>query len=138
MIVYRDDLTGIEASHLAGFFEGWPKPPTAETHLRLLARSDELVLAWDDEANRVVGFITAISDGVLSAYIPLLEVLPEYRGGGIGSELLRRMLAKLENYYMVDLVCDPHMASFYERFGLSRATAMAFRRRERQPGIAAP
>ena len=35
-----------------------------------------------DDAGRVVGFVTAISDGVLSAYIPLLEVLPEYQGAG--------------------------------------------------------
>jgi hypothetical protein len=29
---------------------------------------------------RVIGFITAVTDKVLSAYIPLLEVLPAYRG----------------------------------------------------------
>ncbi len=28
----------------------------------------------------VVGFVNALSDGRLSAYIPLLEVLPDYRG----------------------------------------------------------
>ncbi len=33
----------------------------------------------DDINNKVVGFITAISDGVISAYIPLLEVLPKYQ-----------------------------------------------------------
>jgi ribosomal protein S18 acetylase RimI-like enzyme len=135
MIVYRDGIAGIGPPHLLGFFEGWPNPPKPETHLRLLACSDELVQAWDNEADRVVGYSTAITDGVLSAYIPLLEVLTNYRGRGIGSELLRRMLAKLEPYYMVDLVCDPRMAAFYERYGMTRATAMVFRQRERQAGI---
>ena len=39
-----------------------------------------------------MGFITATSDGALSAAIRLLEVLEAYQGQGIGSELLRRML----------------------------------------------
>ena len=41
---------------------------------------------------QVVGFVTATSDGVLSAYIPFLEVVPAYRSRGIGSlrENLRR------------------------------------------------
>ena len=49
----------------------------------------------------MVGFVTAISDGVLSAFIPLLEVLPEWQGPGIGTELVRRILAELEDFYMV-------------------------------------
>jgi GNAT superfamily N-acetyltransferase len=37
-----------------------------------------------------VGFITAITDGVLTTYLPQLEVLAEYRGQGIGSALVER------------------------------------------------
>ena len=66
----------------------------------------------------MVGFVTAISDGVLSAYVPLLEVLPDYQGRGIGSELICRMLARLNDLYMVDLVCDAELVPFYERLGL--------------------
>ncbi|WP_218212220.1 GNAT family N-acetyltransferase, partial [Pseudomonas sp. 2822-15] len=76
---------------LQGFFVGWPNPPSSHTHLKLLEKSTHIVLAVDDENEQVVGFITAISDGVLSAYIPLLEVLTEYQGRGIGKELVRRM-----------------------------------------------
>jgi ribosomal protein S18 acetylase RimI-like enzyme len=68
----------------------------------------------------VVGFVTAISDGVLSAYIPLLEVLPEYQGRGIGAELVRRLLDRLGGLYMVDLCCDEDVVGFYERLGLAR------------------
>jgi predicted N-acetyltransferase YhbS len=66
----------------------------------------------------VVGFITAISDGVLSAYIPLLEVLKPYQGQGIGGRLVQRMLDQLNGYYMIDLLCDPELESFYARFGM--------------------
>ena len=118
MIEYVDDLAGVEAEHLEGFFVGWPNPPSPERHLEILRGSSHVVLARDGE--RVVGFVTAISDGVLSAYIPLLEVLPEYQGRGIGTELVRRLLAEVGDLYMVDLVCDADVVPFYERLGLER------------------
>ena len=128
MMTYTDSSKGITADRLAGFFVGWPNPPSPETHLQILAGSDEIVLALDDETGNVVGFITAVTDGVLSAYIPLLEVLPEYKGRGIGRELVRRMLEKLSAFYMVDLVCDPELMSFYTQFGMQTGTAMMLRR----------
>jgi hypothetical protein len=36
----------------------------------------------------VVGFITAISDGVLTAYVPFLEVLPAHRRQGVANPQL--------------------------------------------------
>jgi ribosomal protein S18 acetylase RimI-like enzyme len=128
-IVYRSDLSGVTPAELEGFFVDWPSPPSPERHLEVLRGSDYVVLAREDECGRVVGFITAISDGVLSAFIPLLEVLPEHQGHGIGSELVRRMLSQLEDFYMVDLVCDPELEPFYRRFELMLLTSMGVRRR---------
>ena len=96
MIEYRDTVEGLEASQLVGFFVDWPRKPTPQTHLTILRGSSHVVVAIDDQSDRVVGFVTAVSDGVLSAYIPLLEVLPEYQDRGIGSELMRRILEQLE------------------------------------------
>jgi precorrin-8X/cobalt-precorrin-8 methylmutase len=77
----------------------------------------------------VIGFVTAVSDGVVSAYVPLLEVLPSYRRRGIGTELIRRLLARLDGLYMVDLACDEELVPFYERLGLGRVgVAMGIRR----------
>ena len=129
MLSYVDSIEGITPDRLRGFFVGWPNPPSPETHLRLLANSDAVVLAIDRASGDVVGFITAISDGVLSAYIPLLEVLPAYQGRGIGQELVRRMLAKLDGLYMVDLLCDPELQPFYARLGMQPATGMMLRNR---------
>lgn len=129
MITYMDSAADIRADQLTDFFDGWPNPPSPQTHLRIFEGSDEIVLAFDDETQQVVGFITAITDGLLSAFIPLLEVLPEYKGRGIGRELVRRMLKRLNDYYMVDLVCDPELTPFYERFGMRGGTAMMLRKR---------
>lgn len=136
MISYRESLEGIKAENLRGFFVGWPDPPSPETHLRLLSNSDHIVLAVDADTGHVVGFITAISDGVLSAYIPLLEVLPAYRGRGIGRELVQRVLDRLSGLYMVDLICDREMESFYARFGMRPGFGMIVRDFSRQSGSA--
>jgi ribosomal protein S18 acetylase RimI-like enzyme len=135
MITYTDSLEGIHVDQLrGGFFAGWLKPPTPETHLRMLYNSDYVMLALDVEGGQVVGYITAISDGILAAYIPHLEVLKAYQGQGIGSELVRLMLAALNHIYMVDLICDPELQPFYERFGMMRYSAMITRNYDRQSG----
>lgn len=134
MIIYTDSLEGITPEKLAGFFVGWPDPPSPETHLDLLRGSAAIVLALDDDTGQVVGFVTAISDGVLTAFIPLLEVLPAFQGQGIGSEMVRRLLDRLAHLYAVDLVCDADLQPFYERFDFRPYSAMIRRRYERQSG----
>ena len=135
MISYILTAQGISPEQLKGFFDGWPNPPSPETHLRLLMNSDEIVLAIDQETTRVVGFITAITDRVLSAYIPLLEVLPEYRGRGIGSELIGAMLERLGDLYMIDLMCDREHQAFYARRGMVEARGMMKRNYGSQSGM---
>jgi ribosomal protein S18 acetylase RimI-like enzyme len=134
VITYRYSSHGITPGQLHGFFEGWLNKPTPDTHLRLLEKSDEIIIAVDEETSAVVGFITAITDGVLAAYIPFLEVLPAYRGSGIGGELVRRMLERLEGLYMVDVLCDEKMVPFYEKFGLRGAKGAMLRDYECQSG----
>lgn len=131
---YQRTLDGIAADMLEGFFVGWPSPPKPETHLRLLENSSHVVLAVDEELGRVVGFITAISDGVLSAYIPLLEVLPDFQKKGIGKELVSQMLDALRHLYMVDLCCDDELVPYYEKIGMSQVVGMVQRNYARQAG----
>ena len=109
---------------------GWPRPPTRERRLDLLLGSDLVSLAFD--GSTLVGFVTAVSDGVLAAYIPFLEVLPSHQGEGIGTALVRRILDRLDDLYMVDVVCDASLEAFYERFGfLTLDRGMGLRRRDR-------
>ncbi|MHB9030578.1 MAG: GNAT family N-acetyltransferase [Candidatus Latescibacterota bacterium] len=126
-INFTDDLSGLSTRRLTGFFSGWPSHPDPETHLSILRNSYKVCLALDGD--RCVGFINALSDGVFYAYIPLLEVLPDYRGQGIGSELVRRMLESLDGMYAVDIVCDPDVAPFYEKLGFARCVGMIQRKR---------
>lgn len=133
-MVYLESPETLTPEQLTGFFVGWPEPPSEEVLLELLHKGDFIVLAFDEEVNRVVGLVTAISDGVLCAYIPLLEVLPEYQGRGIGTDLMRQMLDKLSHLYMIDLLCDKDAQPFYERLGMVRSEGMMVRNYARQSG----
>ncbi len=134
MIEYLNSAEDIMPTQLNGFFVGWPNPPTPEIHLRLLRNSDAVVLALDTATGQVVGFITAITDGVLAAYVPFLEVLPAYQHRGIGQTLVRQMLARLQNLYMIDLLCDANVQPFYKQLGMRPAVGMCARNYDRQSG----
>ena len=132
MITYTDSLEGVTVEHLQrGFFVGWPNPPAPADHYRILTGSSAIGLARLEDGT-VVGFITAISDGVSVAYIPHLEILPAYKGQGLGTELVKRMLAKYRDLYGIDLVCDVDVQPFYERLGMKAVVGMVHRNYDRQ------
>jgi GNAT superfamily N-acetyltransferase len=118
-LTFTTSVDGISAAALdGGFFDGWAAPPSTIEHLALLQASSHVALAV--HSGRVVGFANALSDGVLSAYIPLLEVLPPYRGQGTGTQLVRMLLDAVGHLYMVDVMCDDDVLPFYEAVGFQR------------------
>ncbi|WP_042478441.1 GNAT family N-acetyltransferase [Bacillus ndiopicus] len=133
-MIYKNNLENISYEMLEGFFVDWPNPPSTQTHLKILKNSSKIVIAIDTNTNKVVGFITAISDGVISAYIPLLEVLPAYKNKGIGKELVQRMLQELDDIYMIDLCCDEDLVPYYEKFGMITTSGMIKRNYKMQSG----
>ena len=130
-IAYQETTDGIGPRDLQGFFVGWRKRPSPEAHLEILEGSDLRIVAISDYL-RVVGFVTAITDGVSYGCITYLEVLPEWQGKGIGTELMRRMMAKLETLYAIDLICDEDVQGFYESLGFSERRGMTIRNYERR------
>ena len=130
--VYSKALHDLEISD--GFFAGWPNPPDKHVHRRILEESYKAVVAIDKEKNAIIGFINIISDGVLSAYLPLLEVIPSYRKRGIGAKLIKYALEETKDLYMIDLLCDEHLQSYYEKLGMIKARGMATRNYAKQNG----
>ncbi len=130
--VYTKEIADFSISD--SFFIGWPNPPSSETHKKILAESYRAIICVDDETSTIIGFINAVSDGILSAYIPLLEVIPSYQGRGVGKQLVSMMLKELSDLYMVDLLCDPHLQSYYEKLGMIPSQGMVLRNYERQNG----
>jgi GNAT superfamily N-acetyltransferase len=130
MITYIISAADLVEEQIQGLFSYWGTPPTLPDILRIFQGSDHVVLAIDEERGQVIGYITAISDGVSAAYIPHLEVRENWQGEGIGSELVRRMLEQLRHLYMIDLICDEELQPFYQRLGFFPWTGMIIRNRE--------
>ena len=133
-MIYTNSTQDLTAEKVQGFFVSWPNPPSPQTLVEVLKNSDQVVLAIDEGTANVIGFVAALTDGILCAYISLLEVLPLYQGRGIGRELVQRMLARLNHLYAIDLQCDPELQPFYARLGMYPAHGMSLRHYDRQSG----
>lgn len=134
MITYSTDKSDLLGLDVSNFFDGWPEKPSENALRMSIENATYAVLAIDSEKKRLAGYITALSDGVLSAYIPFLEVEHGYREHGIGHALVERMIKQLDHLYMIDLVCDKELASFYEEAGFESWHAMIRRNYTNQSG----
>ena len=117
----------LKPTDLKGFCVGWAQPLEPETLFDALKGSYRYVIARDDHGN-VIGFANAISDGVFAAYIPLVEVLPENQGAGVGTAIMRELLNQLKDLRIVDLMCDPPVQAFYKTLGMIPMVGMRARR----------
>lgn len=133
-ITYSINKNDIKNLSIGNFFVGWPNKPSIEILKQGVERADYAVLAIDTENNMLAGYITAITDHTLSAYIPFLEVEETYQKQGIGHELVTRILEQLQHLYMIDLVCDKELADFYSEAGFESWHAMIKRNYANQSG----
>ena len=68
----------------------WAAGRPRETQDRLIDEASRVVGLYD--GGRQIGFCRAFSDGVSLAYLADVYVLGEYRGRGLGEELVREMI----------------------------------------------
>ena len=118
-ILYNDNrdlpVESVLALYRANDWSSAQKPDLL--HKALLA-SHSLVTAWAE--SKLVGLGNAISDGYLVVYYPHLLVLPEYQGRGIGTELMRRLMARYQGFHQHMLVADGRALDFYRKCGTHR------------------
>jgi len=84
----RVDLEAVHdfLSNHAYWAEGRPR----ETVERLVREASRVVGLYAD--GRQIGFARAFTDGVAAVYLADVYVLPQYRGRGLGAELVREMV----------------------------------------------
>ena len=68
--------------------------------------------AWDGE--KLVGLISVMDDGIMTAYIHYLLVDPDYQYNGIGKELIERVLKTYQSYLRISLIANGNNVGFYE------------------------
>jgi ribosomal protein S18 acetylase RimI-like enzyme len=129
MITYRAAHSAIDLDQLAAIFTaaGWGWRAADRTKLAALVEGSRFVVSAHD-SERMVGFARAISDGVTNAYVSTVAVLPDYRGRGIGAELVKRLLEGKDGIRFV-LHAGPGVQDFYRKLGFEDASDMLRRDR---------
>ncbi len=89
-IKYQKDLVDISSEQLSHFCVGWKYPISGEEMYLILQNSYRFILAKD--GNDVVGFVNSLSDGLRFAFIPMLEVLPNYKNKALLQSFLKSYL----------------------------------------------
>jgi len=80
--------------------------------------------AWGTDAvgnERLVGLISAMDDGVMTAYVHYLLVHPEYQHQGIGRRLVEMTRENYRDYLRVVVVAYNAELDFYESCGFKKA-----------------
>jgi ribosomal protein S18 acetylase RimI-like enzyme len=88
-----DDPGRIDVAAVHAFLANqsyWAEGRPYEVVERLVREAQRVVGLYDDR--RQVGFARAFTDGVSLVYLADVYVLPEYRGRGLGAELVREMV----------------------------------------------
>lgn len=97
----------------------WARDRRLEDLERAIAHSNPVVSAW--QADQLVGFARATSDGVYRATIWDVVVHPDHQSKGIGRKLVETVLShphvnRVERVYLMTTFKE----TFYERVGFQR------------------
>jgi GNAT superfamily N-acetyltransferase len=114
LAMHRDRPVPPAALHALYAHVGRDRPAT-EADLTAVLAAGPAVAAWDGD--ELVGFVRALSDGHLVAYVEDVIVHARCRNQGVGSALVARLLAELAAVAVVNLVCAPGTVPFYEHLG---------------------
>jgi spermidine synthase len=110
-------ITGLYRS--AGWW-GKNMPDDPSVVKQIIKGSHCFMVAMQDE--EIVGMGRAISDRASDAYIQDLTVINSYRGKGIGFEILKRLVSRLEEdgIKWIGLIAEGNSDGFYSHFGFKK------------------
>ena len=129
-VVLDDDAARVDVDAVHDYLANrsyWAEGRPRETVERLIREAQRVVGLYDGD--RQVGFARAFSDGVSLVYLADVYVLPEYRGRGLGTELVREMVERgpLKDVRWVLHTRDAH--ALYRKVGFDAPTERVMERR---------
>ena len=74
--------------------------------------------AWDED--KLVGLVSAMDDGIMTAYVHYLLIRPEYKGIGIGKELINRIKDCYSDFLRIVVAYNDEI-EFYEHCDFKKA-----------------
>jgi GNAT superfamily N-acetyltransferase len=121
-----DDRERIDVAEIHRFLSTesyWARGRPFETQERLVREAARVVGLYHDGCE--IGFTRAASDGVVFAYLADVYVLPEFRGQGLGTELVRFTVGAGPLMDLRWLLHTADMHSLYEKVGFSKPSFKA-------------
>jgi ribosomal protein S18 acetylase RimI-like enzyme len=113
----------ISPNKLNAFFKviGWSNRSKIKWS-KVLRKSNYVVSAWDK--TNLIGLGRIVEDGVMCMFYDI-GVHPNYRGKGIGNEIMCKLIAKVKNksYASIGLFAwekNPDNIKFYEKHGFKK------------------
>ncbi|MFZ2539264.1 MAG: GNAT family N-acetyltransferase [Oscillospiraceae bacterium] len=71
--------------------------------------------AWDGD--KLIGLISSMDDGIMTAYVHYLLIKPTYQGKGIGKYLVDMTIEHYKDYLRIVLVAYDKELEFYKHCG---------------------
>jgi predicted N-acetyltransferase YhbS len=105
----------------------WARGRPYEVVERLVREAQRVVGVYDGD--RQIGFARAFTDGVALVYLADVYVLPEYRGRGLGIELVRTMVEDGPYAGLRWILHTRDMHRLYARFGFEEPSERVLERR---------
>ena len=105
----------------------WAKGRPRDVQDRLVREAARVVGLYDD--GRQVGFCRAASDGTSFVYLADVYVLDEYRGRGLGEELIREMVERGPLADLRWLLHTTNMHPLYRKLGFGEPDYKVMERR---------
>lgn len=94
----------------------WESANYPEKLFKALKNSETVITVYDE--SKLIGLMSAISDGGMNVYFPYLLINPEYHKKGLGKILVNEMLKKYGDFYRKILICGNDKAMFYKKCGM--------------------
>ena len=104
----------------------WARGRPRETVERLVRQADRVAGLYAD--GRQIGFARAFTDGVAAVYLADVYVLPEFRGRGLGVELIREMVERSSWPRLKWLLHTRDAHELYRRVGFGAPSERAMER----------
>ena len=122
-IVYKS-IQEIDAKALKELFLSveWSSGNYPEKLAIAMKNYGSVFTAWDEE--KLVGLISSMDDGIMTAYVHYLLVHPDYQGKGYAKSLIDFIVEKYREQYAILQVGtgdSPLTIPFYEKCGFVRS-----------------
>jgi ribosomal protein S18 acetylase RimI-like enzyme len=97
----------------------WQESREARAVIPTMIRGSLSFMVARSIEGRIIGMARVISDGHSDAYIQDVVVLPDYRGRGVGRELVRRLTQFCvgRKIAWIGLIAEPGTQGLYEELG---------------------